>query len=176
MRIEKVISRAKRKDQQAYRELFEAYGKSMFAASYRITNHKEESKDILQECFLTSFQKLKDLKDPASYPAWLRKMIINKSIKYTHSKVITYEMLDSDIIEDQAENWFRNISWSELRLAIQNLPDGCRSVFTLFAIEDFKHREIAELLSISISTSKSQYKYACKVLQSKLKKHIDYEH
>lgn len=176
MRIDKVISRAKRKDQKAYRELFKAYSKSMFSTSYRITNDIEESKDILQDCFLSSFQKLDDLKDPSSYPAWLRKMVINKSIKYSKSKATTFEILDSDFIEDKEENWFVNISWSELRLAIQNLPDGCRSVFTLFAIEDYKHREIAVLLNISNSTSKSQYRYACKVLRSQLKKYINYEH
>lgn len=176
MQIDKVISRARKNDQKAYRELFEAYSKSMFSTSYRITNHQEESKDILQDCFLKSFQKLPDLKDSARYPSWLRRMVINKSIKYTKFRTTTFELLDSDFIDNVEEDWFVNISWYNLKSAIQNLPDGCRSVFTLFAIENYRHKEIAELLNISISTSKSQYKYACKLLRTKLNKYIDYEH
>ncbi len=174
MNIQQVISKAKKNNQVAFRTLFDTYKTSMFTTSFRITNNKEESKDIIQECFLKSFQKLENLKDAHHYAGWLRRMVINASLKYIKSRKISFEILDSDVEAINEDEWYKNVSWQKLKEEIQNLSDGCRTVFTLYALENHKHREIAEILNINISTSKSQYKYACKVLKSKLTKYIDH--
>ena len=175
MDIQSIISLARKNDQLAFQKLFDMYSRPLFTTSYRITNNREESKDILQECFLDSFRKLDQLSTAEKYPHWLRRMVINKSLKYLKSRRMHFDVLENDHEEINHDEWYKSISWETLKTEIQALSDGCRTVFTLYALEDYKHSEISEILNIHVSTSKSQYRYACKILKSKLKKYIDHE-
>lgn len=175
MDLNRVIYNAKQGKQEAYQKLFDKFAKSMFASSMRITNHTEDSKDIVQESFIISFNKLDKLKDPNAFAFWLRRTVINNSLK---SLKFRFELLNipDDFTEDsEPENWYKKLSFDNIRDEIQNLSPGARTIFSLFALEGYKHKEIAEKLDISESTSKSQYRYACKQLREKLIKYRKHE-
>ena len=97
--------------------------------------------------------------------------MINNSLQKIR-KHIHWEPVDTERFEDYAEegNWYEGISMDQIQGAIQLLPDGCRQIFSLYLLEDYKHREIADLLGISISTSKSQYRYALSLMKKYLTK------
>lgn len=153
------------------RSLYEAYAKEMMATSQRITNHKADSEDILQEAFITSFQRIDQLKEESKYGGWLKQIVVNQSLNFVKKKR-KYSSLDT--IEEIAETdedssiAFEGLDFEKLKVAIQNLPDGSREIFSLYLLEGYKHREIAEKMNIAVSTSKSQYRYAIKLLREKL--------
>jgi len=168
--ITSLVHQVKKNDVVAMRTLYDKYSKEMLATSYRITNNLQDSEDILQDAFLVSFQKIHQLKEGGKYVGWLNQIVVNKSLAQIKKRVHFKEL---NIVEDQAEeneeNWFEGISFEKIKEAIQELPEGCRQIFSLYLLENYKHKEIAELLGISVSTSKSQYRYALKLLKDKLK-------
>ena len=130
----------------------------------------KESEDIIQESFLTSFQKISNLKDPNKYAHWLKRIVVNNSLKSYHKMEFDHPIDESiSAHETNEDKWYQNISLDTINQEIQNLPNGCRSILTLYLMDGFKHKEIAELFGISISTSKSQYRYGLNLLQNKLK-------
>jgi len=171
-----IIQKAIKGDHSAFKELYRLYSTEMFSTSYRITNHKEESKDILQEAFLTSFQKIQSLKDAKAYRPWLKKIVINKSLAFLRVNKKEYELQDIEEVETGgSQNWYSEISIEQIKKEVQNLPHSSRTIFALYAFEGMLHKEIASILNISNSTSKSQYKYACTILKQRLTKFINYE-
>jgi len=155
--------------------LYEYFAKDMLTVSFRITNSMEDAEDILQESFLTSFQQINTLVDVALYRAWLKKIVINSSLKAIKKKVRFLELEPSsagDSVIEEDTSWYQHISFDKIKEAISTLPDGCRQVFTLYLMEDYKHHEIAELLNIAVSTSKSQYRYALKILKEELNRYL----
>jgi RNA polymerase sigma factor (sigma-70 family) len=84
-----------------------------------------------------------------------------------------FERIDdnSHIVENEEDEWYKKVSFEQIMSAINLLSDGCKQIFILYALEDYKHREIAAYLNVSESTSKSQYQYALKLLQGRLKKY-----
>ncbi|RZN83399.1 MAG: RNA polymerase sigma factor [Winogradskyella sp.] len=168
---EDLVLRAKQKDQLAMKLLYEKAAKPMYNLSYRITNNVEDSKDVVQEAFVTSFNQLQKLSEPKRYFGWLKRIVVNDSIKVSKSRVYYKALENLPIIDDVPESSYSQFSAEILKKAIQSLPNGCREILTLFLFEDYKHREIAELLGIKISTSKSQYQYALKLLRSNLEKY-----
>lgn len=149
--------------------LYQAYCRPMLTLSFRITGNLQESEDILQKSYLQSFCKIKQLDDPGHYVHWLRRIVVNNSLK-TKQKQLRFEPLNS--LSDHAQNdetpWYQDLPPNQINQAIQSLPAGCRTVFTLFLMEGYKHQQVAELLDISLSTSKSQYQYALKLLREEL--------
>ncbi len=167
--IGELVNRVKNRDTLAMKVLYEQYSKSMLTISYRITNNLEDAEDIIQEAFLKSFQDIHKLKEVNKYGAWLKRIIINTSLNKIKGKVRFESIENVPEPEDQVEeDWYEGIPLEKIRTAIQALPDGCRQIFTLYLMEDYKHREIGEMLNISISTSKSQYRYALQLLKHKL--------
>lgn len=151
--------------------LYKIFAKELLATSQRITNSLKDSEDILQEAFLNSYHKINQLKEDKNYGAWIKKIVINASLQWVKKRQ-HFENLDviefADDKLDEDNNLYSHVSFDILKQAIQNLPNGSREIFSLHLIEGYKHREIAEELKISVSTSKSQYRYALKVLREKL--------
>lgn len=168
-----LVQRTRKKDIAGMRMLYECYAKEMLATSFRITNDLQGSEDILQDSFLDAFQKIDQLKDNSKYGSWLKRIVINKSLASIKRRVSYQELpLVVDLAEEE-ETGTSGYSISELQNAIQSLPDGCRQIFCLFLLDGYKHREIADSLNIKISTSKSQYRYALKLLREKLSQHYN---
>lgn len=167
--ISDLVSRVKKQDLLAMKLLYQTFSKEMVTLSFRIIGRFEDAEDIIQESFLTSFQEINKLKLSENYRAWLKKIVVNNSLKALKEKVHFEEVeFLKDVVDDPDDNWFEGISFENITNAINTLPNGCRQILTLYLLEDYKHREIAEMLNISISTSKSQYRYALMILKEQL--------
>ncbi len=164
-----LVERCRLHDRQAQAELYRRYAKAMFNAALRITGDYAEAEDVLQESFLSAFRELSSYKGDSSFGAWLKRIVVNKSINCLRQRRLALVPLgeqhhdapaDHDTAhspDDEAETHYRA---DVLRRCIQELPDGYRVVLTLYLLEGYDHLEVAGILGISESTSKSQYSRA----------------
>lgn len=158
-------------DESSYKALYSKYAKAMYNICLRLLNNKADAEDVLQESFIIAFKKLRELKEPSTFGGWLRRIVVNNCHQQGRKVMMSFEELDSS--EDMADediNWMNDVPISEVHFAIRSLPDGCRNIFLLYTSEKYTHKDIAELLDIAESTSKSQYLRAKKLLQQQLKK------
>lgn len=170
--IDALVKKAKRNDLLAQRILYEIFSKDILMSCYRMTGNEEEAKDILQESFIIAFKRINRLKENSKFGAWLKQIAINNCLKYLKGKLY-YESIDNnaEIVEDEEDEWYTKVSFDQIMSEISQLANGCKQVFILYALEEYKHKEIAAYLNISESTSKSQYQYALKLLQERLKRY-----
>ena len=161
-------------DRSAHYALYKQYCRAMYNICYRITNNPDDAEDVLQEAFLSAFKNLSAFKGQSSFGAWLKKIVVNSSINYIKKNRIMFTQL-----EGHDATYKHEISDDEIILeidrikeALQQLPDGFRTVLSLYLFEGYDHREIADILGISESTSKSQYNRAKKRLKEILKERI----
>lgn len=150
----------------------------MFNICYRITNDRDDAEDVLQESFVSAFKNLSSYNGTASFGAWLKRIVINKSlnfIKKNKVEVVPIEDRDRYEIADTEQEYEFLHSVEDVKKAIELLPDGYRLVFSLYLLEGYDHREIAEILDITESTSKSQYNRSKKKLREILNKEGNYE-
>ena len=154
-------------DRKSYREVYKLYSKAMFAIALRIVRDRDVAEDILQESFINAFSNLTNFKSESTFGAWLKKIVVNTSINYIKKKKMIFLSLDEIGInksDEEKEEPIYNVA--KIKEAIGKLPDGFRVILTLYLFEGYDHKEIAEILEISESTSKSQYSRA----KDKLKK------
>lgn len=169
-----LVEEGKKGVERAYEELYKRYVKAMFNISLRITNDSMEAEDIIQESFLSAFKKMDQLKDPNVFGGWLKRIVINKSIDFVKKKkerLISFDDIsETDIAEDENMDEENGVEYDvdSINRAVKLLPDGFRTVITLYLFEDYSHKEIAEMMGISESTSKTQYLRAKKKLISLL--------
>ena len=168
--IASLVIQAKKKDIVAMRALYEAHAKQMMATSLRITNNKRDAEDVIQEAFIQSFLKIMQLKQDKNYGAWLKRIVVTQSLQLVKKRISFVEISNVNEIpeEHDASKWYQDVSFDQIKSELQKLPDGCRAIFSLYLLEGYKHKEIAEELNISVSNSKSQYRYALKLMREKL--------
>ena len=158
----------------AQRELYEKYSRILLGICIRYAGSVEEAEDILQEGFVKIFRNISHFKGEGSLMAWMRRIVINTAITAYHRSL---KHRYHDDISEVRETEMEESSWDEadftaeeLKNIIQRMPEGYRMVFNLYAIEGYKHREIAEIMEIDENTSKSQYSRARRWLQERLLK------
>jgi RNA polymerase sigma-70 factor (ECF subfamily) len=145
----------------------------MYNIAIRFLNNKMDAEDILQESFVTAFEKLNELSSDSAFGSWLKRIVINNCISQLRKRIDLADIDDFTSIPDNSEAEEQlNIDPSVMHNAIKDLPSGGRAILVLHAMEGYKHREIAEMLGISESTSKSQYRRALDILYSNLKQKI----
>lgn len=135
-----------------------------------MTGNPADAQDLLQDAFIEAFRNLRQLKQPGAFAGWLRRITINKCIRFSknHVRWSSLDQVGIAPVEDQGTEWWLNVPFELIQREIKNLPGGCREVFVLYALEDFGHKEIAKNLGISESTSKSQYQRARKLLRERI--------
>lgn len=174
----KTIKKCLRGNARAQRELYDAHKVKWFMICLRYARNKMEAEDMLQEGLISVFKELKQF-DPkrAAFSAWSNKVMVNAALQHLRKwKKLTFSE-DVDAYENQLstnENVFDTIGAKELTSLVQNLPEGYRVVFNLYVIEGYKHKEIAEMFSITESTSKTQLLKAKKMLRNQLEKVLHY--
>jgi len=162
-------------DQKAQFQIYKLYYKAMYNTSLRIVNDTMEAEDIMQESFLSAFEKIDTYSGMVSFGAWLKKIVINRSLDVLNKKKAVFEDIESHIgIRDESsDESYRNeeidVRVEEVKKAIENLPDGYRIILSLYLLEGYDHDEIAEILSITSSTSRSQLSRAKQKLIGELK-------
>lgn len=142
----------------------------MFNICTRMTGNRNDAEDILQDAFILAFRKLHQLKEQELFGGWLKRIVVNECIRFS-KKSFNWETWEDDrnnLYQVEEIEWWKTISFNIIHQEIKGLPDGCRQVFNLFVVEDFSHKEIAEHLGISESTSKSQYHRARQLLKERI--------
>lgn len=148
--------------------LYERYSNAMYSIAVQMLGNNQDAEDALQEAFVKVFQNLDKFDGRATFGAWMKRITINLCLNKLRKKKLQWLDLDFDVPESIGKDE-PAIDPRELNAAIEKLPSGCRTVFTLKALEGYKHEEIAEALNISLSTSKSQFVRAKNLLNLSLK-------
>lgn len=155
-----LVEACKRGDRKAQYELYRLYSKSMFNVCMRILNHMGEAEDVLQEAFLDAFQKIHDFRQTSTFGAWLKQIVINRAINQLRQRKLEWvDVEEADSVGEEVSIPQEETDWEmeRVRLGIQQLPDGFRTVLSLYLLEGYDHEEIASILNISESTSRTQY-------------------
>lgn len=169
-----VIKKAVMGDADAQAWLYRQYSKAMFNICIRITGHQLSAEDILHDAFITAYNNLGSLKQPEAFGGWLKQIVVNTCIAHC-KKSFKWDDWDEPVFEnlqDETNGWWATISLSDLHNEIKKLPDGCREIFVLYAMEDYTHKAIAAQIGITESTSKSQYHRARKLLRERITSQI----
>ena len=165
-----LIEACKHGDRKAQFKLYQLYAKAMYNICVRILGNQAQAEDALQEAFVNAFHKLHMFEGRSSFGAWLKRIVINKCLSQLKRKQLIWEPIDENTLERVEQEPIREVELdgTQIHRAIKELPQGCRVIFTLYQLEGYDHKEISEILNISVSTSKSQYHRAKKLLQEKL--------
>jgi RNA polymerase sigma factor (sigma-70 family) len=154
-----IIERCRAGDQQAHYRLYALYSKAMYNVGYRITGNEEDAEDVLQESFISAFRNLDRYRGDAPFGSWLKRIVVNKAINCVKKKRPEH-LPDDDRFDvaapEEEEVYLPGLTVDRVKKAIGLLPDGYRSVLSLYLLEGYDHQEIAEIMGITESTSKSQ--------------------
>jgi RNA polymerase sigma factor, sigma-70 family len=159
---DELVERCKEGDAPSYELLYRRYAKAMFNTSLRIVNNRADAEDVLQESFLDAFRTLHDFSYRSTFGAWLKKIVINKSINLLRKRkavLVDMEVAEAqDLWADEPVNE-EDIQYQveEVKKMILRLPDGYRTVLSLYLLEGYDHEEISQILSISHNTVRTQY-------------------
>jgi RNA polymerase sigma-70 factor (ECF subfamily) len=159
-----VIEKCRKGDTKAQFELYMLYYKPMYNVCLRIVGNEVEAEDVMQEAFLKAFTKIDTYEGVVSFGAWLKKIVINRSLDQLKKRKVKFEELNEKIPdEEEVRIEISEIQMEQLKKAIHRLPDGYRVVLSLYLLEGYDHEEIAQILGITNVSSRSQY------LRAKLK-------
>lgn len=153
----------------SFKELYQRYTKAMYNTCVRIVNNAADAEDIVQESFIDAFKNIDRFNYQSTFGAWIKRIVINKSINHLRAKKLKLIEINQPIISelkndeafDETEIQFKV---EKIKKAVSMLPDGYRTVFTLNAFEGYDYDEIAEILSITPATVRTQYHRAKKQL------------
>jgi RNA polymerase sigma-70 factor (ECF subfamily) len=155
----------------AQKQLYERYQSGLFGLCLRYARSEAEALDFLQEGFIKIFRDLQDFRGDGPLEAWMRRIIVNTAISklrrkgWTREEQFNWEAIPDEEPETEADG----LDAEQLIQLIRELPDGFRTVFNLYAIEGYAHKEIAQILDIAESTSRSQYQRARRQLQERIR-------
>lgn len=172
-----VIERCRKGDTKAQFELYKLYYKPMYNICLHLVGNTVEAEDVMQEAFLKALTKIDTYQGKVSFGAWLKKIVINRSLDQLKKRKVKYEELNEKIPDEEPVSLdISEIQLEKLKRTIQQLPDGCRVVLTLYLLEGYDHEEIAQILGISNVSSRSQYLRAKLKLRQMLHKEEFFEY
>jgi RNA polymerase sigma factor (sigma-70 family) len=169
-----IIEGCAKHNRKAQQMLYDKYSRLLLGICMRYAGDKAEAEDILQESFLKIFFSIRDFSGTGSFAGWMRKVAVNTAITHYHKNLkhrYHIEIEEYVSVETGTSSFEESLITSEeLHIVLNELPAGYRMVFNLYAVEGYKHKEIAEMLGIDTNTSKSQYSRAKAALREKLEK------
>lgn len=168
-----IIKGCIRQDRVYQKYLYETYASRMLGVCMRYARDKAEAEDMLQEGFVKVFQNISRFEHKGSFEGWIRRIMVFTAINYYKYRSRKFqEDLDAEPNDaPYSDDILDQITVKEILALIQQMPDGYRLIFNLFAIEGYSHKEIAEQLGIAVGTSKSQYARARAMMRSLVSKH-----
>ena len=161
-----LVEKSKKGDRSSQFQLYELYVDAMYNVSMRLLDCKEDAEDVIQESFLMAFKKLNSFRYESTFGSWLKRIVINRSINHLKLKkipVTTFENHKHYISNEPNDN-IPKADIQKIKKGIALLPNGYKQIINLYLIDGYDHGEIAEILEVSNSTSKSQYHRAKKRL------------
>ena len=163
-----LIEKCIKGESQAQKQLYEMYAPAMMSTCLRYVHEKETARDLMHDGFVTLFTKIHTYSRSGSFQAWVKKIFVNTVLEYLRRNDVlrfSVEINDADFFEDTNISVFERMSANELLDYVRKLPDCCRTIFNMYAVEGYSHAEIAQTLNIQESTSRSQYARARQLLQ-----------
>lgn len=166
-------------DARCQRLLFDTYSRKMMGVCLRYASNEFEAQDILQDGFVKVFEKVGTFKSKGSFEGWMRRIFVNTALDHYRRQKEMRNSVDVDSVSYMlpADDFIlENIAAEELLKTLQTIPDGYRTVFNLYAVEGYSHKEIADELGITVNTSKSQYSrakgYLRKIIETESKRKV----
>ena len=162
-------------DRRMQEELYNRFAPKMYAVCLRYSNTAENAQDLLQEGFIKIFRNLNRFRGEGSFEGWIRRIFINTSIEYYRKKTNVFSIAEKEdlLIEDSSISALDKLAEADIINLVQDLSPGYRTVFNLYTIEGYSHKEIGILLNISEGTSKSQLARAKGILKKKVEQFLD---
>lgn len=170
MTVDTLVERCVKGDRDGFRLLYNHYAKAMYNTALRIVNNTADAEDILQEAFSDAFRSLESFRNRSTFGAWLKRIVINKSINKVKRERKRWVEVDMESIDgyqiDEPEIDEDDFVYKveSIKQAMKQLPDGYRTVLSLHLVENYKHEEIAGMLGIAHATVRTQYIRAKKKL------------
>lgn len=164
-----------RGDRKMQRELYNRYAPKMYGVCLRYAGNAEEAEDILQEGFIKVFRKLSSYRGEGSFEGWVRRIFVNTAIEYYRKKTYLQPITEHEeaTVEGNALSVLDSLAEKDIINLVQQLSPGYRTVFNMYVVEGYTHKQIADLLGISEGTSKSQLSRAKQILQDMVRNHIE---
>jgi RNA polymerase sigma-70 factor (ECF subfamily) len=174
---DELIERCKNGDALGFKELYQRYARAMFNTCLRIVNNIAEAEDVLQESFTEAFKNLHRFEYRTSFGGWLKQICINRSINQLKKRKVVWLDIDGTDMQQVAEETVVDENEIALKVdavkrSIMALPDGYRTVLSLYLLEGYDHEEIAEILNVAESTTRTQYMRAKQKLLQLVKDNI----
>jgi RNA polymerase sigma factor (sigma-70 family) len=171
---DELVERCKKGDTRAFSEIYQKYAKAMYNTSLRIVNHTGDAEDVVQEAFTDAFRSLGDFSYKSTFGAWLKRIVINKSINQLRKRKMDLIDIDKTNVgnlqdEDGPDELGIQLKVEDIKKAVGLLPNGYRTVLTLYLFEGYDQEEIAEILQVSHATVRTQYMRAKKKLLQYIK-------
>ena len=162
-------------DSKIQKELYNRFAPKMYAVCLRYANNAENAQDLLQEGFVKIFRNLNRFRGEGSFEGWIRRIFVNTSIEYYRKKTNVFSITEREnlMVEDGGLNALDKLAEKDIIKLVQELSPGYRTVFNLYTIEGFSHKEIGVMLGISEGTSKSQLARAKGILKKKVEQFLD---
>lgn len=162
-------------DRRMQEELYRRFSPRMYAVCLRYAGNAEEAQDILQEGFIKVFKKLDSFRSEGSFEGWVRRIFVNTAIEHFRRKkyLMPVTEREENTIEGKYLSVLDNLAAADIMALVQELSPGYRTVFNMYVVEGYSHKEIGDILGISECTSKSQLSRAKVILQDMVKKYID---
>ena len=171
---DELVERCKRGDSRAFETIYQKYAKAMYNTSLRIVNHTGDAEDVMQEAFTDAFRSLGDFHYKSTFGAWLKRIVINKSINQLRKRKMDLIDIEKTNIgnvpeEDGPDEQELQLKVEDIKKAVALLPNGYRTVLTLYLFEGYDQEEIADILGVSHATVRTQYMRAKKKLLQYIK-------
>ena len=169
-----IVENCKNGNREAQFELYRLYSRAMYNICLRMLRNEMDAEDLLQNSFVDIYSKLHTFRYQSSIGAWIKRIVINNCINFIKKRKLKLTSLEDqhDDRWDEEETNDVPLDITQIKNAIQQLPDGYRIVFSLYTMEGYDHKEIAEILDVSEATSKSQYSRAKKKLRDMLRSQV----
>ncbi|GAB2522225.1 RNA polymerase sigma factor [Spirosoma aerophilum] len=167
-----LIVALKRGESRAHKVVYERYAGKMLAVCTRYCANRDDAEEVMLDGFMRVFEKIDQFREDGSFEGWIRRIMVTESLMFLRkTKQWRQEIAIDEVAEEADYSWAdAAVNENDLLRLVNQLPDGYRTIFNLYAIEGYAHAEIAEMLGISEGTSKSQLSRARMLLQANLKK------
>ena len=170
-----LIELAADNNRHAQQRIYSKSAGKMLSVCRQYIKDVQQAEDVMITAFMKVFANLKKFEHKGSFEGWMRRIMVNECISYIRVQKQVRFIDDLQYLEESFNNIESQFSVEDIQFLIDSLPDGYKMVFNLYAIEGYKHQEIAQMLGINEGTSKSQLSHARKILQNQIAKLKNYE-
>jgi RNA polymerase sigma-70 factor (ECF subfamily) len=170
-----LLEGCRKEDRKMQYELYQRFAPKMFGVCLRYAGNTEEAEDILQEGFIKVFRKISSFRGEGSFEGWIRRIFVNTAIEHFRRKTYLQPITEKEenTVEAQYLTILDSLAEKDIISLVQQLSPGYRTVFNMYVVEGYTHKQIADMLGISEGTSKSQLSRAKIILQDLVRTHLD---